>query len=260
MVRSVAFVTMLGVALMGNAASAHTSAEMTAITASLGPGTLTSANVYRVGIPRSNGAVGGYAAFETLPNGKSLLLADLRLLPGERDTAVTALRAEGMTVTPLGDRLDGMRSRAVFVEVLGEGDAVMLAQGLRRALTMTGTAISAQGRPSSDSVPFAREVERIMGRKGTMADGVLAIAVPRGSGVDVINVAAAGDGRVAGYGDLPLREAEAEPMVALLRSHGFTATSTRRAALDVVHFWRVGSAAEVASGLHDVLSRPSAAR
>jgi hypothetical protein len=243
---------------------------MAEIAAALSPGTVMPVGVYRVGIPRDfaawgggtphpGSALGGYAAFETLPSGKALVVGDLCLLESEVESVATTLRKEGIVVTPPRDRLRGAAPRTVFVHLFGKGDAVTLAQDLRRALTMTGTFLSVAP-PSTARPPFAAEAERIMNRSGNSVDGVLAISVPRAAGVSVLNLADVGDGRIAGSGDMRLRTVEVEPTVAMLRSHGFEVIAMHEPSADgavsqVVHFWRVGSVTDVAGGLNDVLSR-----
>jgi hypothetical protein len=65
---------------------------------------------------------------------------------------------------------------------------------------------------------------------------------------------------VATTGDFVLVASEVDPTVAALRVHGFEVTAMHQhmigddPTLYYVHFWRVGSPADVASGLRDALS------
>jgi hypothetical protein len=289
MLRSVTLMTTLGALLVGSAAaSAQTVADTSAITAALGrPGTVMPGNVYRVGLPRTDLAVtrdgvplrpgfalGGYAAFEALPDGKTLVVGDLCLLEREIETVMTQLQKEGIEVTALHNHLRNESPHVMFMHFLGTGNAATLAQGLRRAVTMTGTLSAVPPSPSAEPAAFAVEIQRIIGRPGNSSGGVFSISVPRaehvtvrgmpltpGMGVtNILNVEDAGNGRVATTGDFVLVGSEVNPTIAALRSHGFEVTAMHQhmigdePTLYYVHFWRVGSPADVGGGLKDALS------
>jgi hypothetical protein len=278
----------LGVVLAAGAASAQTPTEIAAITAALGrPGTVMPGGVYRVGLPRADltvtrdgvrlrpgFALGSYAAFEALP-GKTLVVGDLCLLESEIEPVMTQLRKDGIEVTALHNHLRNESPHVMFMHFMGVGDAASLAQSLRRALEGTGTPIAPAAPPAAaETPPFVEEVQKGLGRQGTVSGGVLSFGVPRAEKVTVhgmpltpgmgvtnaLNVQDAGSGRVATTGDFVLVASEVDPTVAALRAHGFEVTAMHQhmigddPTLYYVHFWRVGSAADVASGLRDALS------
>jgi hypothetical protein len=278
----------LGVVLAAGAASAQTPTEIAAITAALGrPGTVMPGGVYRVGLPRADltvtldgvrlrpgFALGSYAAFEALP-GKTLVVGDLCLLEGEIEPVMTQLRKDGIEVTALHNHLRDESPHVMYMHFMGVGDAATLAQSLRRALEPTGTPISPAAPPPAAETPsFVEEVQKGLGRQGTVSGGVLSFGVPRADKVTVrgmpltpgmgvtnaLNVQDAGSGRVATTGDFVLIASEVDPTVAALRAHGFEVTAMHQhmigddPTLYYVHFWRVGSPADVASGLRDALT------
>ena len=276
------------VMLTAGVASGQTPAEIAAISTALGrPGTAMPGGVYRVGLPRADlvvtldgvrlrpgFALGSYAAFEALP-GKTLVVGDLCLLEREIEPVMTQFRKDGIEVTALHNHLRNEMPHVMFLHFIGVGDAAALAQGLRRALDLTATPMAPARPPPSTDVPaFADEVQNAIGRKGTASDGVLSFGVPRADKVTVrgmpvtagmgvtnaLNVQDAGSGRVATTGDFVLIASEVDPTVAALRAHGFEVTAMHQhmigddPTLYYVHFWSVGSPAEVGSGLKDALS------
>jgi hypothetical protein len=279
----------LSLMLSGPGAGAQTTSEAAAITAALGrPGTALPGGVYRVGLPRADLAVtldgvrlqsgfalGSYAAFETLP-GKTLVVGDLCLLEREIGTVMTQLQKNGIEITALHNHLRNETPHVMYMHFLGTGDAATLAQSLRRALETTGTPLSpsAVPAPSASPPPFVGDVQTAIGRSGTVTGGVLSFNVPRaetvtvrgmpltaGMGVtNVINFQDAGSGHVATTGDFVLIASEVDPTVAALRAHGFEVTAMHQhmigdePTLYYVHFWRVGSPADVGAGLKDALS------
>lgn len=281
---AVALASLVGV----TPAFAQTPADTAAISAALGrPGISMPGGVYRVNLPRTDLevtldgvrlrpglALGSYAAFEPL-SGKTLVVGDLCLLEREIEPVMTQLQKDGIEVTALHNHLRNETPHVMFLHFLGVGDAATLAQSLRRSLEMSGTPLSAPA-PASSSPPlsFASDVEQTVGHQGVMAGGVLSISVPRadrvtvrgmpvtpGMGVtNVLNFEDAGNGRVATTGDFVLVASEINPTVAALRAHGFEVTAMHQhmigddPTLYYIHWWRVGSSAEVAGGLRDALS------
>jgi hypothetical protein len=278
----------LGLALAAGTASAQTPSEIAAITAALGrPGTVMPGGVYRVGLPRADldvsldgvrlrpgFALGSYAAFEALP-GKTLVVGDLCLLESEIEPVMTQFRKDGIEVTALHNHLRNESPHVMFMHFMGVGDAVALAQSLRRALEPTGTPISPAAPPTvAETLSFVDDVQKGLGRQGTVSGGVLSFGVPRADKVTVrgmpvtagmgvtnaLNVQDAGGGRVATTGDFALIASEVDPTVAALRAHGFEVTAMHQhmigddPTLYYVHFWRVGAPADVASGLRDALT------
>jgi hypothetical protein len=269
-------------------AGAQTPSEAAAIAAALGrPGSALPGGVYRVGLPRADLAVtldgvqlkpgfalGSYAAFEALP-GKTLVVGDLCLLEREIEPVMTQLRKDGIEITALHNHLRNESPHVMYLHFLGVGDAFALAQSLRRALEMTGTPISPAA-PATSALPpsFVGDVQNAIGRTGTVAGGVLSFGVPRADKVTVrgmpltpgmgvtnaLNVQDAGGGQVATTGDFVLIASEVDATVAALRAHGFEVTAMHQhmigdePTLYYVHFWRVGSPADVGNGLKDALS------
>jgi hypothetical protein len=282
------FTVALAILVLSTPTFAQTPTESAGITAALGrPGVPMPGGVYRVNLPRTDLAVtldgvrlrpgfalGSYAAFEAL-SGRTLVVGDLCLLEREIEPVMTQLQKDGIEVTALHNHLRNESPHVMFMHFLGVGDATQLAQALRRALEMSGTPLSAPV-PASSAPPlsFASQVQQIIGHTGTMSGGVLSISIPRADRVTVrgmpvtpgmgvtnaMNFEDAGGGRVATTGDFVLVSSEVDPTVAALRAHGFEVTAMHQhmigddPTLYYVHWWHVGSASEVATGLHEALS------
>lgn len=273
--------------LVAGTGSAQPSLDAGGIAAALGrPGTAMPGGVYRVGLPRADltatldgvrlrpgFALGSYAAFEPLPD-RTLVVGDLCLLESEIDRVMTQLRKDGIEITVLHNHLRNETPHVMYMHFLGVGEAVKLAQGLRRALDLTGTPMSPPAPAATDVPAFVAEVQSAIGRTGTVSGGVLSFGVARADQVTVrgmpvtpgmgvtnaLNVQDAGSGRVATTGDFVLVASEVDPTVAALRSRGFDMTAMHHhmigdtPTLYYVHFWRIGSPAEIGSGLRDALS------
>jgi hypothetical protein len=113
----------------------------------------------------------------------------------------------------------------VYLHFWAEGPEEQIAIRMHQALTLTGTPLqkdtSEKEASSIDALP-AERIQALLGRKGTVKDGVLSVAVPRSQPIrmhDVelppsigmataINIQAGQNGKIAATGDFVLMATE----------------------------------------------------
>lgn len=244
--------------------------------------------VYRVGYPRTDlrvtlagvllapgFALGSYAAFKAQLQG-TLLVGDLVLLENEIEPVMRSLENSGFQITALHNHLRNESPHVMYMHYLAVGDAPNLAAALREALAQSKTPLQAPPAVPSPpaALPFQAAVERILGYKGTVNAGVLAVGVPRAERLSVqgmtlapamgvanaMNFQDAGEGRIATTGDFVLIASEVSAVEQSLKNHGFELTAFHHhmhgdsPPLYYMHFWKIDTPEAVASGLKEAVS------
>jgi biotin operon repressor len=244
--------------------------------------------VYKVPAPRSdlkvtvNGiaikpglALGSWMAFKK-DGAAAVAHGDLVLLEKEVNPVISALQQGGMEITAIHNHLLGASPSLLYVHFWGHGSESQLAQTLAVVLKQTATPAPPASPTPPDATPFkgADELQAALGRKGTVANGVLAIAVPRPEkismmGVELppsmgmatsLNFQATEDGRVAGTGDFVMLGEEVNKVAKALRDHGIDIAALHSHMIDgtpslyFMHFWAVGPPDTVGAGLKAALA------
>jgi hypothetical protein len=271
------------------AQSAAGGIDIPAITRALGrPGTMQADGVvYKVSAPRSdlkvtvNGvairpglALGSWMAFRRSGT-MAAAHGDLVLLDAEVNPVISALQQGGMEITAIHNHVLGESPSVLYVHFWGHGAEGQLAQTLATVLSKTATPPPSTA--PADSTPFkgADELQTALGRKGTVTNGVLAVAVPRPEkismmGVELppsmgmatsLNFQATDDGRIAGTGDFVMLADEVNKVAKALRDNGIEITALHSHMIDgtpslyFMHFWAVGAPAKVGAGLKAALAQ-----
>jgi hypothetical protein len=271
------------------AAPAGGGIDIASITRALGrSGTMQADGVvYKVPAPRSdlkvtvNGvairpglALGSWMAFRR-SGAMAVAHGDLVLLDAEVNPVISALQQGGMEITAIHNHVLGEAPSVLYVHFWGHGAEAQLAQTLATVLTKTATPPPSTA--PADSTPFkgADELQTALGRKGTIANGVLAIAVPRPEkismmGVELppsmgmatsLNFQATDDGRIAGTGDFVMIADEVNKVAKTLRDNGIEITALHSHMIDgtpslyFMHFWAVGAPEKVGAGLKAALAQ-----
>jgi hypothetical protein len=130
----------------------------------------------------------------------------------------------------------------VYLHFWAEGPEEQIAIRMHQALTLTGTPLqkdtSEKEASSIDALP-AERIQALLGRKGTVKDGVLSVAVPRSQPIrmhDVelppsigmataINIQAGQNGKIAATGDFVLMATEVPAVAAALIRNGIQVTA-----------------------------------
>ncbi len=288
MLAGAALTVLIGVA----PAQSDQALDTTAIANALGrTGKMMPGDVYRVGLPRTDlhvtigglslkpgFALGGYAVYKTESKG-TLLLGDMVLLPSEVEAVQRSLESSGFRITALHNHLLNETPHVMYLHYMKVGEAAALSRELEKALAFTKLPPAAPVAATTTAVPataFASEevIEQILGRKGTVAGGVLSIGVPRAEAItlegmaippsmgvtNAMNFQPADGGRVATTGDFVLIASEVPLVESALKAHGFLATALHQHMLGdsptlyYMHFYAVGAPDAIAGGLKDALS------
>ncbi len=198
---------------------------------------------------------------------------DLVLSADEVNPVISALQDSKVEITAVHNHLIGEQPQVYYVHFFGRGPTQEIASALKQALSKSKTPLSVPQPPTAAPWDTAA-VEKIMGKKGTTSGTVLGFAFARTHSISMhqqtlpppmgmataINFQPA-PGGVASSGDFVLRESEVNPVIATLRKHGIRVTAVHNHMLDdeprmvFVHFWGVGSAQDIAGGLHDALAQ-----
>ncbi|RBI65079.1 DUF1259 domain-containing protein [Vreelandella sulfidaeris] len=170
-----------------------------------------------------------------------------------------------------------------FLHVRAVGGPVELAQSLRDALARTGKPLTAgtDAAPEPGDFPFdVQPLERILGHKGTVSQGVFKVSVPREETVNVDGLAVPPamrtaislgfqpieGGRTVTYGDFVMLSAEVNPVLSALKALGFSIAAlhnhmlTEQPGLFFMHFWKEDEPKALAEGLRAALDEVGTAK
>ncbi|HEU4589548.1 MAG TPA: DUF1259 domain-containing protein [Steroidobacteraceae bacterium] len=251
-------------------------------------GATPTAEIHRYGFPRSDlhvtvdgvtlkpaFALGGWAAFETMPSGGSMLMGDLVLLDTEISPVMKKLLDEGLEVSAIHNHLLRTSVPIFYMHVGGHGEPVKLAQSLRAALALSKTPL-AQTAPATPPPPVDLDtpaLERSLGGKSSANGGVCQFGFPRAEAITedgmavpppmgtatAINFQPTGPGNAAITGDFVLISSEVDPVMKTLRQNGIEVTALHShmvgesPRLYFMHFWANGDAQKLAHGLRAAL-------
>jgi hypothetical protein len=220
-------------------------------------------------------ALGSWAAFAPFKQ-QSWVMGDLVLLQSEVEPVIKALQAGGFEVMRIHNHLINDNPRVMYLHYMGQGDPTQLARGLLAVLEQTRTPLKAATKPAQtggQSPPeWTSRVESALGRKGKLNGAVYAVSVPRADtdkiGDQVIpsamgletalNFQEIGN-KVASTGDFVLISSEVNPVVKTLQQRGIAVTAIHSHMLDddprlfFLHYWALGNASEVGTGLKAAL-------
>jgi Domain of Unknown Function (DUF1259) len=266
--------------------------DVRAIDGAIGKSGQTMGDVYRVSFPRSDLSVmvgdvkikpglalGSWAAFKSKGSGNAAVVhGDLVLTDAEMNPVISGLQQHDFSITAVHNHLTGETPRVMYVHYWGEGPAATLAASLKDALGRSKTPIAAPAPSASaataDDLP-AERIQEAIGLKGTVSNGVLALSQPRPETIQMmgvtlppamgmataINFQSAGSGRVATTGDFVMIADEVNKVARALRQHDIEITALHNHMLHgspelyFMHFWAVGDATKIASGLKAALDQ-----
>lgn len=221
-------------------------------------------------------ALGGWVAFQPMGN-NSEVMGDLVLTPQEVNPVMSELLKGGLHVTAVHNHLLRSSPETIYMHVEGHGDPAKLASTIHAALALSHTPLAAPpaAAPSTALDLDTAAVDRIMGKAGKANGGVYQFSFPRaetimqdgmtepasmGTGTG-INFQPIGGGRAAVTGDFVLLGSEIDPVMRELRGHGIDVTALHSHMIGetptiyFMHFWAVGPASALATGLRAALDR-----
>ena len=157
-------------------------------------------DVYKVSLPRKDlsvtldgvqlkpgFALGTWIAFKQAGH-DAVLDGDLVLTEHEVGAVFNQLRKVGIQVSALHNHLIGETPKLMFLHIEGKGDAGKMATQIKEALSLTGTPMEPQlagATPivmstAGEEIDFdAEAIQKELGYKGKIKDGVLHVSVPR---------------------------------------------------------------------------------
>lgn len=226
-------------------------------------------------------ALGGWLAFQPMGGG-CVVMGDLVLTPEEVNPVMSALLNGGIQVTAIHNHLLRASPQTIYMHVRGQGDAVRLATTLRAALAMSKTPLAAPPPPAKPATVDldTASLDRTIGKSGKVNGGVYQFTIPRaekimddgmaegpsmGTGT-AINLQPLGGGKAATTGDFVLLAKEVDPVMRTLRSNGIEITALHthmlgeQPTLYFMHFWGVGDAGKLATGLRAALDKTNLQR
>ncbi len=218
----------------------------------------------------------GFASWVAFKQGSegAVAMSDMVLLPEEIDATISALQETGIEVTALHRHFLRVDPDVMYLHSHASGDPATIARGYRAALERTGTPLGSAPKSGADPVGVdSAAISVIVGHPGKASGGVLKITVGRDDltvrsmGVDVttsmgLNSWAAfadADGAARVAGDVAMLEAEVNPVIRALRSHGLSIVSFHNHMLGddpriiFLHYWGRGPAEELARGFRAAL-------
>lgn len=262
-------------------------------------GQLMTGDVYRIGLTRSDlkvtakgvallpaFALGSYAAFKNL-GGQTMVMGDLVLLDAEVNPVLSGLFQNGFSVTGIHNHLLEMDPHVMYMHYMGMGDAVALAQGLRKALSASATplgqgsaATPQAGTPIAAASPTttlpADQIGSTLGRSTKIAKGgVVQVTVPRAetiteNGVELLatmgvatalNFQSVDSGGGAITGDIVMVAPEVNPVAQALGAAGIDVTALHNHHLGedprlfYLHFFATGDPVQLAQGLKAAIDK-----
>jgi Domain of Unknown Function (DUF1259) len=229
-------------------------------------------------------ALGGWAAFKSAGNGSTagapgaIVHGDLVLLDSELNAVISGLQQHDFQITAIHNHLINETPALMYVHYWGQGNAATLAQNLKDALGHSKTPIGAAAASAAASTPKddlpADVIQAAIGIKGTVSNGVLTVSQPRPETIQMmgvtlppsmgmataINFQSAGSGKVAATGDFVMVADEVNTVARTLREHDIEIAALHNHMLHgspelyFMHFWAVGDAGKIASGLKAALA------
>jgi hypothetical protein len=268
--------------------------DWTAVGHALGKaGAVQPGGVYKVSLPRTDlkvtldgvklkpgFALGSWVAFEPMGD-QAMVMGDLVLTHSEVNPVMSRLEAEGFEVTALHNHLLRSQPATMYMHIEAHGDPVKLATALHAALALSKTPLAAPpAAPAAALSIDAAAIDRALGAKGKVNNGVLQYSIPRKDQVrdgdmalppamgvaTAINFQPTGPGRAAITGDFVLVGSEVNPVIRALRAHGIEVTAVHNHMLNdqprifFLHYWGEGDANALAAGLAAALGETNSQR
>jgi hypothetical protein len=227
--------------------------------------------------------LGSWAAFTTAPHG-AMVMSDTVVFADEVSPAMDAAFANGLEVTALHNHFFYDEPKVYFMHIGGQGDPEQLAAAVKQVWDAIKRVRSERAAPSDrfrGDVPRGgtidpAPIERIVGHKAQLQDGVAKITIGRegrmhrtkiGGSMGLTTWAAfsGGSERAAVDGDFIMTAREVQPVLRALREAGINVVALHNhmigeePAFFFTHFWGKGTAEELAKGVRAALDAQAGA-
>jgi hypothetical protein len=225
-------------------------------------------------------ALGSWVAFSN-PGRDAMLMGDLVLAEDEVSPVMLALQENGLQITALHNHVLHETPRVMYMHIAGHGDAVKLADAVKKVVALTKTPAPAP--PPSAPPAFEMDtgaIDQALGHKGKVNGGVYQVGVPRAEKITdggmpvpgsmglstALNFQPTGAGKAAITGDFVLLGSEVNPVLKALRQNGIQVTALHNHMLQeeprlfFVHFWANDDVVKLAKGLRAALDNTNSAK
>jgi len=253
--------------------------------------------VYKVSLPRTDLKVSvdgwemhpfmgltSWAAFMPGRKGEAMVMGDLVLMQHEVNPVMSAALDNGLQVTALHNHFFFDEPKVYFLHIGGEGDAEMLARGVRAALDTVRKIRDAAPQPAqgfhSGKMPAqssldASSLQKLLGVTGDVKDGMFKAVFGRTTkmpcgceagkemGVNTWAAFAGTDDDAVVDGDFAVLEGELQPVLKSLRRSGVNIVAIHshmtheNPRILFLHYWGRGKAAELAKAVRSALEARS---
>ncbi len=245
--------------------------------------------VFKVSVPRSDLHVKvagvtmtppmgltSWAAFKLLGD-HTMVMGDLVLLEDQVNPVMSAALDNGLEVTALHNHFFWDSPKVMFMHIGGSGDPERLAAAVGKVFTAVKSTSGGKGeRPFAKIDPAHTKldpspIDSILGVKGELKNGVYKATIGRSTTMDGhemgntmgVNTWAAfvgSDKRAVVDGDFAMLESELQPVLKALRGAGINIVAIHShmvmesPRIMFLHYWGVGSTADLARGLKAALN------
>jgi hypothetical protein len=225
-------------------------------------------------------ALGSWVAFSSIGQ-DAMLMGDLVLAEDEVSPVMLALQENGLQITALHNHVLHETPRVMYMHIAGHGDAVKLADAVKKVIALTKTPAPAQPPSAAPALEMdTAAIDQILRHKGKVNGGVYQVGVPRAEKITDAGMAVPGSmglatalnfqptngGKAAITGDFVLLGSEVNPVIKALRQNGIRVTAVHSHMLQeeprlfFMHFWANDDAVKLAKGLRAALDNTNSAK
>lgn len=245
--------------------------------------------VFKVGVPRSDLQVtvagvkmtpamglGSWAAFKRVGN-HTMVMGDTCMTEDQVNTVMSAALDNGLEVTAVHNHFFWDSPKVVFMHIGGMGETDVLASAVGKVFAAIKSTAGGHGAvPTADidaskSNIDPKKIDAIVGHPGQLSNGIYKVVIgrettmdghPMGNamGVNTWAAFAGTDDRAIVDGDFAMRESELQGVLKALRKNGINVVAIHQhmsgesPRVMFLHYWGVGTTAELAKGLAAALA------
>jgi hypothetical protein len=223
-----------------------------------------------------------YFGFAPVKSTDVLAMGEVVARQDEVGAALREARRQGVSVTAVHNHLLDETPRIVYLHLMAEGPAAIVATKLRSVLSTTGAPLKPAKEKETGKTPDWSAIDAVLGKHEEAEGRTVEYEFPRHESHSVHGVPVKssglletgsevvfqqlGDGRVACGGELYLLPAEVEPVMDALERAGLHVTALHNHMLDEsptmywMHWYGTGSGPALARGVANALSHMNGAR
>jgi hypothetical protein len=230
--------------------------------------------VFKVSVPRTLGLT-SWAAFMRAGNA-TMVMGDTVVTEGQVNAVMSAALDNGLAVTALHNHFLWESPRVMFMHIAGTGDEATLASAVGKVFAKIKETSGETNEPTTTVDPAKttldpKVIERVLGRKGDLSNGVYKITIGRTTkmhghtvgntmGVNTWMAFAGSDDQAIVDGDFAMLESELQGVLKAMRGAGINIVTIHNHMTDeqprimFLHYWGVGSTTDLAKGLKAALA------